>query len=95
MPIAKHSKLAKAPAIAVALSLGLILGGCGGMPTNKSLYSTKQAVVERSNYTLDVQTSQDGLTIPEQQRLSGWFEAMDVGRGKRTYSKFRSSEMVN
>lgn len=83
MPIAKHSKLAKAPAIAVALSLGLILGGCGGMPTNKSLYSTKQAVVERSNYTLDVQTSQDGLTIPEQQRLSGWFEAMDLRYGDR------------
>ncbi|MEP5937130.1 MAG: CpaD family pilus assembly lipoprotein [Erythrobacter sp.] len=79
MPIAKHSKLAGA----VALSLGLILGGCGGMPTNKSLYSTKQAVVERSNYTLDVQTSQDGLTIPEQQRLSGWFEAMDIRYGDR------------
>ena len=83
MPIAKHSKLAKAPAIAIAISLGLALGGCGGMPTNKSLYSTKQAVVERSNFTLDVQTSQDGLTIPEQQRLAGWFEAMDIRYGDR------------
>jgi pilus assembly protein CpaD len=79
MPIAKHSKLAGA----FALSIGLVLGGCGGMPSNKSLYSTKQAVVERSNFTLDVQTSQDGLSIPEQQRLSGWFEAMDLRYGDR------------
>ncbi len=79
MPIAKHSKLAGA----FALSIGLVLGGCGGMPTNKSLYSTKQAVVERSNFTLDVQTSQDGLTIPEQQRLAGWFDAMDLRYGDR------------
>lgn len=68
---------------AVALSLGLALGACGGMPTNKSLYSTKQPVVERSNYTFDVQTGSGGLTIPEQQRLAGWFEAMDLRYGDR------------
>ena len=33
MLIANNSKLAKAPAIALALSLGLVLSGCGGMPT--------------------------------------------------------------
>ena len=59
MPFAKHSKLAGA----LALSLGLALGACGGMPTNKSLYSVKQPVVERSNYTFDVQSSQSGLSI--------------------------------
>jgi pilus assembly protein CpaD len=68
---------------AVALSLGLALGACGNMPTNKSLYSTKQPVVERSNYTFDVQTGSGGLTIPEQQRLAGWFEAMDLRYGDR------------
>jgi len=83
MPIAKHSKLAKAPAVAIALSLGLALGGCGGMPTNKSVYSAKQPVVERSNYTLDVQTNQTGMAISEQQRLTGWFEAMDLRYGDR------------
>lgn len=83
MPIANHSKLAKAPAIALALSLSLVLGGCGGMPTNKSLYSTKQAVVERTNYTFDVRTGQGGLDIPEQQRLSAWFETMELGYGDR------------
>lgn len=83
MPIAKHSKLAKAPAVALALSLGLVLSGCGGMPTNRSLNSTKQAVVERTNYTFDVRTGQGGLDIPEQQRLSAWFETMELGFGDR------------
>lgn len=68
---------------AVALSLGLALGACGNMPTNTSLYSTKQPVVERSNYTFDVQTGSGGLTISEQQRLAAWFEAMDLRYGDR------------
>ncbi|HSM53633.1 MAG TPA: CpaD family pilus assembly lipoprotein, partial [Erythrobacter sp.] len=83
MPFAKHSKLAKAPAVALALSLGLALSACGGMPTNKSLYSVKQPVVERTSYTFDVKTSESGLTISEQQRLEGWFDAMELGYGDR------------
>ena len=68
---------------AIALSLGLSVAACGGMPTNQSLYSTKQPVVERTNYTLDVNTGSGGLSIPEQQRLAGWFEAMDLRYGDR------------
>jgi len=83
MSIAKHSKLAKAPVYAIALSLGLAVAGCGGMPTNKSLYSTKQPVVERSNFALDVQTDSSGLPISEQQRVKGWFDAMDLKYGDR------------
>lgn len=79
MPIATHGKLAGA----LALSLGLALGGCGGMPTNQSLNSTKQPVVERSNYVFDVQTGQGGLDISEQQRLANWFDAMELGYGDR------------
>jgi len=79
MPIAKTSKLAGA----IAVSLGLVLSGCGGMPQNRSLYSTKQPVVERTNYTLDVAANPSGLTISEQQRLNGWFEAMDLSYGDR------------
>ena len=79
MQFAKNSKLAGA----LALSLGLALGACGGMPTNKSLYSVKQPVVERSNYTFDVQSSQSGLSIADQQRLDGWFEAIELGYGDR------------
>src|SRR3546814_15890136 len=53
------------------------------MPTNQSLYSTKQPVVERSNFAFDVQTGQGGLEISEQQRLANWFEAMELGYGDR------------
>ncbi len=88
MPVARHNSLARPalsrmPAIALALSLGLGLAGCGGMPTNTSLYSTKQPVVERTNFTLDVNTSNAGLPISEQQRLNGWFETMDLRYGDR------------
>ncbi|WP_095012813.1 CpaD family pilus assembly protein [Tsuneonella mangrovi] len=68
---------------AIALSMGLSLAGCGGMPTNRTLYSVKQPVVKRTNYTLDVASGYDGLSIPEQQRVSGWFEAMDLRYGDR------------
>ncbi|MCZ8137206.1 MAG: CpaD family pilus assembly protein [Porphyrobacter sp.] len=76
-------RLGRAPALALALTLGLGLAGCGGMPTNTSLYSTKQPVVERTNFTLDVTTSSAGLPISEQQRLNGWFETMDLRYGDR------------
>lgn len=79
MPIAKHSKLAGA----IALSLGLVTAGCGGMPENRSLYSVKQPVVERTNYTLDVRTNGSGLPISEQQRVDGWFETMGLAYGDR------------
>jgi len=73
----------KAAGTALALSIGLVLSGCGGMPTNRSLYSLNQPVVERVNYTLDVATGSGGLSIPEQRRLAGWFEAMDLKYGDR------------
>lgn len=83
MPIARNGSLASAPALALALTLGLGLAGCGGMPTNTALYSTKQPVVERTNFALDVNTDPSGLPISEQQRLNGWFEAMDLRYGDR------------
>jgi pilus assembly protein CpaD len=73
----------KASGAAIALSLGLTLAGCGGMPTNRSLESIHQPVVERVNYTLDVTTGPGGLSFPEQRRLAGWFEAMDLRYGDR------------
>lgn len=79
MPFAKYSKLT----CAFALSLGLVVGGCGGLPTNRSIYSEKQPVVERSNFVFDVQTNAGGLPISEQQRLNGWFESMGLGYGDR------------
>ncbi|MEM7665948.1 MAG: CpaD family pilus assembly protein [Pseudomonadota bacterium] len=79
MTFAKYSKLSGA----IALSLGLAVAGCAGMPTNTSLYSEKQPVIERTNYTFDVQTNGGGLPISEKQRLNGWFETMELAYGDR------------
>ena len=79
MPFANSRKLTSA----IVLSLGLSVAGCAGLPTNGSLYSDKQAVVERTNYTFDVATNSSGLAISEQGRLNGWFEAMDLRYGDR------------
>ncbi len=68
---------------ALALSLAMALAGCGGMPSNQSLESVHQPVVERVNYTLDVSAGPGGLSFPEQRRVAGWFEAMDLRYGDR------------
>ncbi|MEN9925714.1 MAG: hypothetical protein RL268_1840 [Pseudomonadota bacterium] len=74
----------KAVASALSASLVLILGGCGGMPMNNpSLDSVHQPVVSRTNYTLDITTGPSGISIPEQRRLAGWFEALDLRYGDR------------
>lgn len=71
---------------AFALAIGLGLSACAGSSlgdANPSLYSVKQPVVERANFTLDVDTNRSGLSIAEQQRLNGWFETMDLRYGDR------------
>lgn len=70
-------------AAAIALSLGLGLSACGDTPNNTSLYSVKQPVIERNNYTLDLAAGAGGLTVPEQQRLAEWFESMNLRYGDR------------
>lgn len=66
---------------ALILSLSLALTACGGMPSNRSLYSVHQPVVERSTVGLDVSTSAAGLPVGEQRRVASWFEAMDLRHG--------------
>jgi pilus assembly protein CpaD len=70
---------------AFALTLVSTLAACNapGALDNRSLYSVKQPVVARTSYTMDVATTYDGLSIPEQQRLSGWFDSMDLRYGDR------------
>ena len=80
MPNAINRKLTAS----LAASLALALGACGNMSMeNRTLYSVKQPVVERSNFVLDVNTNADGLPVSEQQRLAGWFESMDLRYGDR------------
>ena len=53
---------------AIALSLGLALAGCGGMPDNRTIESVHQPVVERTNYVFDVTTGPGGLSFPEERQ---------------------------
>lgn len=73
----------KAAGAALALSLGVLLAGCGGLANNRTLESVHQPVVERTNYTLDVTTGPGGLSYTEQRRLADWFAAMDLRYGDR------------
>ncbi len=71
-------------AASLTVSLSLVLGACGGMPSdNRTLYSARQPVVERTNFTLDANTYGDGLPVSEQQRIADWFDAMELGYGDR------------
>lgn len=75
--------LHRTTATALALTLGLAVSACNQPPVNTSLYSIKQPVVERHNFTLDLAVSAGGLTIPEQQRLDAWFESLGLKYGDR------------
>jgi len=70
-------------AAALTLALGLSLAGCASEPTNRSLDSIKQPVVERTNMTLDLNAESNGLSIPEEKRLNDWFAAMNLDYGDR------------
>ena len=83
MTLPALKSIPRAAGTALLLSAGLVLAGCGGLPTNRSLDSVNQPVVERTNYTLDVSTGAGGLSLPEQRRLAGWFEAMNLKYGDR------------
>lgn len=75
----------KAVPAALALSLALTLSACGGMSANRTLESVHQPVVEKTNYVLDVTTGPGGLSVPEQRRLAGWFDAMNLRYGDKIY----------
>jgi len=80
----KHPSLSLAPRGALAaLALGLALSGCAGMPTNRSMYSVHEPVVEKANYTFDLSSNEAGLSYPEQQRLAGWFKEIGLRYGDK------------
>lgn len=69
--------------LGAALLLSLALSACTGGETNRSLYSVNQPVVQRSAYAIDLRRTSAGLSVTEQQRLAGWFAAMEAGYGDR------------
>src|SRR5690606_8931105 len=73
----------KPAATAIALSLGLALSACGGQPTNRTLDSMRQRMVERQIFTIDLRTGGAGLSVPEQRRVLVWYESLDLKYGYR------------
>lgn len=82
-----RNSIKKPIAAAIVVSLGLALAGCmgGHMSENRSLDSVKQPVVEQNNYSIDLATGAGGLPVPEQKRLTEWFDAMDLRYGDRIF----------
>ena len=70
-------------AFAVSVAFGLSGCGIGTLSDNRSIESVNQPVVARQNFTLDVAAGPGGLSVPEQARLAGWFEALDLRYGDR------------
>lgn len=85
MPSSNRARVLRLGGAALALSLGLSLAACGGIPTNRSLNSIHQPVVEKVSYTLDITSGGAGLAYGEQSRLAGWFDAMGLKYGDKVY----------
>jgi pilus assembly protein CpaD len=69
----------KKSAILIAFALGV--SACG--TENRGLESIHQPVVSRADYNLDVWTGPTGLANGDAQRLTGWFESLQLGYGDR------------
>ena len=76
--------------LAAVSAMGLAASGCQTSPTgalqvgnNPSVYSMHQPVVERTDYVFDLSTSGDGVAPTELERLSAWFESIDLSYGDK------------
>lgn len=80
-----HSlKLLLANASAGALVALAVVHPAGAEPTNRSLESVHQPVVQRTDYVFDVTPNGDGgLSEGEQARLLDWFDAIGLDYGDR------------
>lgn len=79
-----HRIRKSAAALLLAVSVaGLSACTSPGVPLNRTIESVHQPVVQRTNFTMDLTAGPAGLSNTEQQRLAGWFEAMDLRYGDR------------
>ncbi|MEO9601396.1 CpaD family pilus assembly protein [Parasphingorhabdus sp.] len=69
--------------MALITALGLSVTACGSTTANRSVYSERQPVVSKENFILDLSAGAGGLSSSEQNRLSGWLDALSLGYGDR------------
>lgn len=79
-----HSISKLRAATAVALALVCTAGAQArqaGTGINRGVDSVHQPVVSRTDYVLDIGTAPTGLARGEADRLSGWFDGLNLGYG--------------
>ncbi|PHR15772.1 MAG: pilus assembly protein CpaD [Sphingopyxis sp.] len=69
--------------MAIITGVSLSLAACGSTTANRSVYSERQPVVSKANFVLDLSAGAGGLSKAEQNRLSGWLDALELGYGDR------------
>jgi pilus assembly protein CpaD len=67
----------------IIASTALALSACVSPGANTSMYSVHQPVIERTNYAIDIDASGGMVSPTEAQRMSEWFEAMQLRYGDR------------
>lgn len=67
----------------IIASTALALSACVSPGANTSMYSVHQPVIERTNYAIDIDASGGMVSPAETQRMSEWFEAMELRYGDR------------
>jgi len=77
------------------IAASVTLAGCGTLPTNTTLYSVHQAVVERTNYAIDLAADSSGIASADQARLNEWFDVLGLGYGDRISIDHGDSHVSN
>lgn len=67
----------------IIASTALALSACTTPGANTSMYSVHQPVIERTNFAIDIDASGGMVSPSETQRMSEWFEAMQLRYGDR------------
>ncbi len=67
----------------IVATAAVALSACVAPGANTSMYSVHQPVVERNNYAIDLDASGGMVSAAETQRMSEWFDAMQLRYGDR------------
>lgn len=68
---------------AIVLGILMSLSACGGMSTWRGYDSIHQPVISRTQSSIDLASSAQGLAPGERERLAGWFQALNLRYGDR------------
>jgi pilus assembly protein CpaD len=72
---------------ALTLAAGLCATGAQAQraDANRSMYSTNQPVVQRTDFAIDLASQSSGLSQGERERLQDWLQSLQLSYGDRLY----------